>query len=222
MNEEATPRPPAEDCSSASPDDERMIEFWSDEMMGIVERKAQRHANRWYLESDDLFQEYCLDLAAYAMKHGVAPIHLSRLYRICDYRTWNYRRIHIRMRGRLASDFEGEKSRAEPDLDAAIDVRNAISMLPPDVAEFIKGRYQEFFLVADLAKAKNISKTTVRSKCRLAWASMRSGLSAYGPTEMRDRSGRYKRNQYLLYGRNRGFGTNWSKWGPIPNQRDDD
>lgn len=197
------------------------VAWWSPEMYESIRRIAWRESRRRRVEFDDAQQEIRLALLQReATRPG--PIGPAALYRIARDSVVGYARSLRRARKRDEAEASGGRV-VNPTADPAtlMDVRDAIGRLRPIDAAVIGGRFLEFRSFAELAEASGRTVGGVRTRQHLAFDALRSGLEAsYGPGEARIRSAARKRG-FERVGR-RGDRFDWTTWGRIPNQREDD
>lgn len=89
-----------------------------------------------------------------------------------------------RRRDRLTEQLRSElrvAHRAEPDQDAAADVRAAIGSLPTDLAELVRLVHWDGFSIAEAAEVCGISAFTARTRYQRARQQLAERLSVFAP-----------------------------------------
>lgn len=195
------------------------VVLWSDAMHQRIAALAGGYPRKWYLETADLCQEAYLAVSLWQRVNGESSIPPKLLTRVVRCRFHVYRRSLRRMGGRepledIGRDIEG---RLDPDSDAVLDVRNAIKKLPYKHRRAVKLRAIEYRSLADLVPTSG-SMHAARAHVTRGYSELRDSLAGgYGPAVARTCAKRRK-NPY----QDRRLGVNWSEWGRIPDQRDDD
>lgn len=203
-------------------DGEALIELWTPEHYVEVDRLARQEARRQHVEVEDARQEILLDLLSRPESHASASASRFTVYRLARAAVRELGRRDRLHRRRAAREAQGRFEKRAVDPDVVMDVRAAVESIRPIDAEVITGRYFEYRSFAELAEASGRTANGVRMRQHLAYAALRGGLeAAYGRRESRVRSTPRRVDTTSVRGRT-GSKIDWSRWGPIPNQRKDD
>jgi DNA-directed RNA polymerase specialized sigma24 family protein len=189
-------------------------------MLEIVRRMAEGYGHRYGLDGEDLRQEAYLAVATWARDHHDAEIGVAFLIRVARFGFHAYHRSCRRRDARFHPtdpahlDWNaGERGAIDDDSEA---VARAVEKLPFDARCVVRSSFFRHRSFAELANAWGVRKQTIMASWRDAERALRDGLDAeYGPLVDR-RAARPRRKQ------SRQINRDWSTWGRIPNQREDD
>lgn len=203
------------------------VEFWSDRMYRMAAFKAKKSVEKGLGEYDDLYQEGCLAVLLYQLKTGLDSVGSGKLFGLMGSRMYafNERRregdsLVVGYLERAAS----ERADRETDPDAVLDVQEAVRSLPKPQESLVKARYFEFRSFEELFAAWGRWKA--HNTRNAANSALRASLAGgYGPAVSRKRAAPPKprmRQRVVTRAWRGAKASSWAKWGPIPNQRDDD
>lgn len=208
-------------------DGSRLVGPWSEEMFDVLDYCARLMARRCGGEYDDLFQEGCLAVAIYDRRHGRWPVSARYLIQAATNRMRSScgraRRREFEARYRELRAYAASSAPPPPHEadDARIDVADALEALPDRHREALRSVCVDGLPCRDLPEpAGGSARTKERFVARLR-DEARDRLGGYGPEDARVRLAPIDPS-WSRRSRDRGKDVDWSRWGPIPNQRDDD
>lgn len=210
----------------ATPDDRpARIAFWSEPFFDYIRAASASFGRRQRLDADDLYQECCLAAATWVSVRGDRPVNTPLLVRVVHHRMVAYSKWAKAKKFRTAhqiEDFHGVADGRRPDdPDARLDVQAAMAGMPRNARAFLDGRYFECRSFDELAESWGMTAGGVKSRQARAHEAMRAELAGgYGPDDARLRTTPVN-YRLAINRRNRGRRIDWSRWGPISDQRDD-
>jgi DNA-directed RNA polymerase specialized sigma24 family protein len=197
-----------------------VVVFWSEDMHGRLRKKVGCYRVPRWIEYEDMLQEAYAAVATLQARQGVDRATMKYLGVVVDNRIRNYIRRHWRLKthrnfGDDECDGLQRPRRGSGEGPAAIlDVREAVGSLPDRERAAVESKFVDGASDLDVAKATDEPYGTVLWRVKTAFSLLRARLADY---RVRGRSRKGKKRD-----RRRMRETDWSKWGPIPNQRDDD
>lgn len=224
--------------ASTAGDGESPVELWSDAMHRCVSIVARAYSLRVRsVDYEDFYQEGCLASAQYIGRRGTATF--ARLRGFLRHRM---RRLYMARRRTRTKDGWGRRdavrfdhvapglSSPAPDHDAILDVRWALQSMPAKHRAVIWAAYKEHRSIGEIAASVGLKKSAIHAQLKRAYKALEDAVrDGYGEAEMRLRDADRKATR-LVVGPDRSTGASkrrsdkmdWSQWGPIPNQREDD
>jgi hypothetical protein len=120
--------------------------------------------------------------------------------------------------------FDEQVGREPQSADIVMDVRGCVDAMRPQDREVVEKRFRDFRSLQDLAEAWGMKFKGVVKRQSVAFDALRGGLGeAYGPGESRLRTTRKNHQaKHVRCAKPSWNNVDWTKWGRIPNQREDD
>jgi hypothetical protein len=206
------------------------VGLWSGEMFRIVRRCAKYQsyiARLRHVEEDELYQVGIV---------AVADAFVERRAEILDYSTvasaarwsmehfWRPKKVLaengyvVRIREPLDHAAEIDGSSALATTEAVYDVLEAARGLSPLGRRIVWGLHRERRSIREIARSEKLTTTAACAQRSKAYRLLRAALNqGYGWADRRKREAKMHRRAW-----HRNPKTDWSGWGPIPNQRRDD
>lgn len=203
--------------------DGEAVAFWSAEMYRVVGGLSRRFSAWSGLEHEDLRQECFLALAARAAK-GETRLPINILVKACKFhmgKVLDRARRKKRSLKAMREDCE-PAAREGVDRDAVLDVRAAFDAMPAQGRILLFERFARDRTIAEIAQERGEGVAGLRIKQRAAYTAARNLLAGgYGQAVPRRLHASFAERERWRRAR-QGKGVDWTKWGPIPNQREDD